>query len=225
MWPFTRACEGDIYNGVPIPESLSAREPRERPAPWLFMWTILQPCRARATERSGLPTMPAISWRRRTRVSTSPAPWRFTRERNRRCRRAPRRSTSPQGLAVTGDGGTLFVADEGGVLTAAPSTYTHGAVWAYKVDDGHSRRHSHQGWELRHPDGRGFGCHGQSLCRRLQRYRDRGSGELQSHNWQYLAGLRDGLEPYRSRCAESSDVAGVRSRRAISTSETWDPPA
>src|ERR1700722_15378537 len=35
----------------------------------------------------------------------------------------------PQGLAVTGDGGTLFVADEGGVLSGSSFTYK-GAVWA-----------------------------------------------------------------------------------------------
>ena len=35
----------------------------------------------------------------------------------------------PQGLAVTGDGGTLFVADEGGVLSGSSFTY-NGAVWA-----------------------------------------------------------------------------------------------
>ena len=35
----------------------------------------------------------------------------------------------PQGLAVTGDGGTLFVADEGGVLSGSSFNYS-GAVWA-----------------------------------------------------------------------------------------------
>ncbi len=42
----------------------------------------------------------------------------------------------PEGLAVTGDGGTLFVADEGGVLSGGTFTYTHGAVWAYKATAG-----------------------------------------------------------------------------------------
>jgi sugar lactone lactonase YvrE len=37
----------------------------------------------------------------------------------------------PQGLAVTGNGVTLFVADEGGILNTTPPNYTHGAVWAY----------------------------------------------------------------------------------------------
>jgi sugar lactone lactonase YvrE len=37
----------------------------------------------------------------------------------------------PQGLAVTGNGGTLFVGDEGGILNTTPPTYTHGRVWAY----------------------------------------------------------------------------------------------
>ncbi|HEY4045232.1 MAG TPA: NHL repeat-containing protein, partial [Acidobacteriaceae bacterium] len=42
----------------------------------------------------------------------------------------------PQGLAVTGNGGTLFVGDEGGILSTAPPTYTHGAVWAYTSGTG-----------------------------------------------------------------------------------------
>ena len=37
--------------------------------------------------------------------------------------------TEPQGLAITGDGGTLFVADEGGVLAGGSFSY-NGAVWA-----------------------------------------------------------------------------------------------
>jgi sugar lactone lactonase YvrE len=42
----------------------------------------------------------------------------------------------PQGLAVTGNGGTLFVGDEGGILSTTPPTYTHGAVWAYPSGTG-----------------------------------------------------------------------------------------
>ncbi len=49
---------------------------------------------------------------------------------------APQALYEPEGLAVTGDGGTLFVADEGGVLSGGTFTYTHGAVWAYKATAG-----------------------------------------------------------------------------------------
>jgi sugar lactone lactonase YvrE len=42
----------------------------------------------------------------------------------------------PQGLAVTGNGGTLFVGDEGGILNTTPPTYTHGRVWAYTSGTG-----------------------------------------------------------------------------------------
>jgi sugar lactone lactonase YvrE len=42
----------------------------------------------------------------------------------------------PEGLAVTGDGKTFFVADEGGVLSGGTYTYNHGAVWAYPATGG-----------------------------------------------------------------------------------------
>ncbi len=42
----------------------------------------------------------------------------------------------PQGGAVTGNGKTFFVADEGGQLNLRPPTYTHGAVYAYTVTGG-----------------------------------------------------------------------------------------
>lgn len=37
----------------------------------------------------------------------------------------------PQGLAVSGDGDNLFIADEGGTLNSSPPTYANGAVWMY----------------------------------------------------------------------------------------------
>ena len=42
----------------------------------------------------------------------------------------------PQAGAVTGNGKTFFVADEGGQLNLRPPTYTHGAVYAYTVSGG-----------------------------------------------------------------------------------------
>jgi sugar lactone lactonase YvrE len=42
----------------------------------------------------------------------------------------------PEGLAVTGTGGTLFIADEGGLLVNGTFTFTHGAVWAYPATAG-----------------------------------------------------------------------------------------
>ena len=46
----------------------------------------------------------------------------------------------PQGLAVTGNGGTLFMADEGGYLTAAPRPIST-ARFGLHGDRGRSRRH------------------------------------------------------------------------------------
>ncbi|HEV2276169.1 MAG TPA: NHL repeat-containing protein [Acidobacteriaceae bacterium] len=42
----------------------------------------------------------------------------------------------PQGAAVTGNGNTFFIADEGGDLSVRPPTYTHGAVYAYTTSGG-----------------------------------------------------------------------------------------
>ena len=49
---------------------------------------------------------------------------------------ATRTLYEPQGLAVTGNNGTLFVADEGQLLSGGTVTYTHGAVWEYPVTAG-----------------------------------------------------------------------------------------
>jgi sugar lactone lactonase YvrE len=49
---------------------------------------------------------------------------------------ASRTLYEPQGLAVTGNDGTLFVADEGQLLSGGTVTYTHGAVWEYTVTSG-----------------------------------------------------------------------------------------
>ena len=46
---------------------------------------------------------------------------------------SPQKLYEPQGAAVTGNGGTFFVVDEGGQLNLRPPTYTHGAVYAYTV--------------------------------------------------------------------------------------------
>lgn len=42
----------------------------------------------------------------------------------------------PQGLAVSGDGVNMFLADEGGTLTTSPPTYANGAVWMYPSSGG-----------------------------------------------------------------------------------------
>jgi sugar lactone lactonase YvrE len=42
----------------------------------------------------------------------------------------------PQGLAITGNSGTLFVADEGGNLSVTPPTFNNGAVYQYAQGTG-----------------------------------------------------------------------------------------
>jgi sugar lactone lactonase YvrE len=42
----------------------------------------------------------------------------------------------PQALAVTGNGGTLFVADEGESLSGGVASFTNGAVWEYTITGG-----------------------------------------------------------------------------------------
>lgn len=49
---------------------------------------------------------------------------------------ATRQLYEPQQMAITGNGGTLFIADEGGVFTGSQPTYTNGGVWAYPVTAG-----------------------------------------------------------------------------------------